>query len=58
MLDPHKEDIKKYLEMGLAMRSIWKIISSEMEREISYNSFKYYVDHDESPEKLEKRKHN
>lgn len=54
MLDPHKEDIKKYLEMGLAMRSTWKIISSDMESEISYNSFKYYVDHDESLEKSRK----
>lgn len=46
ILDPHKEQIKKFIEMGLAMHSVWKIITSETNIEISYNSFKYYIDHD------------
>lgn len=48
LLDPHKELIKKFIEMGLAMHSVWKIITSESGIEISYNSFKYYIDHDKS----------
>lgn len=46
-LDPHREELETYLQMGISMRSVWKIISSKMENEISYNSFKYYIDHDE-----------
>lgn len=54
VLDPYNDEIKTYLEMGLAMRSIWKIVSSHMDAEISYNSFKYYIDHDKSLEKSRK----
>ena len=48
ILDPYKDEIKQYVEMGLAIHSVWKIISSKMENEISYNSFKYFIDHDKS----------
>lgn len=53
-LDPHREELETYLQMGISMRSVWKIISSKMENEISYNSFKYYIDHDESLVELRK----
>jgi len=48
ILDPFKEQIEKYIQIGLAVHSIWKIIISENNIEISYNSFKYYIDHDKN----------
>ena len=46
VLDPYQEQIKDYLEMGLNLASIRKIINRQLERPISYNSFKYFVQHD------------
>lgn len=46
VLDPYKEQIKSYLSIGLTMNAITKIINNQMERAISYNSFKYYIEHD------------
>ncbi|MBD3183547.1 resolvase [Candidatus Poribacteria bacterium] len=45
ILDPYKEQIKEYLQMGLNMASIMKIINNQREKPISYNSFKYFVQH-------------
>jgi DNA invertase Pin-like site-specific DNA recombinase len=44
--DPYKEQIKSYLSIGLTMNAIAKIINNQMEKAISYNSFKYYIEHD------------
>ena len=46
VLDPYKEQIKSYLSIGLTMNAITKIINNQMEKAISYNSFKYYIEHD------------
>ena len=46
LLDPFQEEIKKYIDMGISIHSVWKIITSEKNILISYNSFKYYIDHD------------
>lgn len=54
ILDPYKNIIKKYMEIGLSIHSIWKIVINEIKVEISYNSFKYYVDHDEEMIRLKK----
>ncbi len=47
VLDPHREQLLDYLEMGLNLAAIRKIINSKLEKPISYNSYKYFVHHDE-----------
>lgn len=47
VLDPHKEQIKSYLQMGLNLASIRKVVNNQLEKPITYNGFKYFVQHDE-----------
>jgi DNA invertase Pin-like site-specific DNA recombinase len=47
VLDPYKEQIKEYLQMGLNLASIMKIVNNQAERPVSYNTLKYFVQHDE-----------
>jgi len=46
VLDPYRSQIKEYLQMGLNLASVVKIVNHQLERPISYNSFKYFVEHD------------
>ena len=46
VLDPYRDEILKYLQKGLDLASVRKLINSELERPISYNSYKYFVEHD------------
>lgn len=46
VLDPYHEQIENYLRMGLNLASIRKIVNTQLETPISYNSFKYFVQHD------------
>ena len=47
ILDPHRNEIMQFLEMGVNLAAIRKIINSKLEKPISYNSYKYFVQHDE-----------
>ena len=47
ILDPHRNEILQFLEMGVNLAAIRKIINSKLEKPISYNSYKYFVQHDE-----------
>lgn len=47
VLDPHRDQILNYLQMGLNLAAIRKIINNKLEKPISYNSYKYFVQHDE-----------
>jgi DNA invertase Pin-like site-specific DNA recombinase len=47
ILDQYREQIKEYLQMGLNLASVMKIINNQTERPVSYNTLKYYVQHDE-----------
>lgn len=47
ILDPYKEQIKEYLQMDLNLASIMKIVNNQLEKPISYNTLKYFVQHDE-----------
>ncbi len=47
ILDPYREQIKDYLQMDLNLASIMKIVNNQLERLISYNTLKYFVQHDE-----------
>ena len=43
VLDPHREQIKEYLDLGLSLRRIRKIINPQLERPISYPAYRYFV---------------
>jgi DNA invertase Pin-like site-specific DNA recombinase len=47
ILDPYREQIKEYLQMDLNLASIRKIVNNQLEKPISYNTLKYFVQHDE-----------
>jgi len=46
MLDPFKKSIAEYLQLGLPMGSISKIINNQLDSSLSYNSYKYYINND------------
>jgi DNA invertase Pin-like site-specific DNA recombinase len=46
VLDPYKDEIKKYLKFGLNLAAIRKMINPRLDHPITYNSYKYYVQHD------------
>ncbi|MFC1716429.1 recombinase family protein [Candidatus Poribacteria bacterium] len=46
VLDPYKEQIKEYLQMGLNLAAIMKIVNNQLEKHVSYNTLKYFVQHD------------
>ena len=46
-LDPYKEQIKHYLQMGLNLASIQTIINNQLEQPITYTSYRYFVRHDQ-----------
>jgi len=52
LLEPYKEQIKNYLRMGLNLASIIRVINNQREESISYNAFKYFVQHNEDLLKL------
>lgn len=47
ILDKHKSAIKKYLELGVTISDITKIINDLLDAPITYNAFKYFIKHDE-----------
>jgi DNA invertase Pin-like site-specific DNA recombinase len=47
VLDPYKRQILDYLKMGLNLAAIRKIINPQLEKPITYNSYRYYVQHNE-----------
>jgi DNA invertase Pin-like site-specific DNA recombinase len=46
-LDLYKDQIQRYLQMGLNLTSIRTIINHQLSQPITYQSFKYFVQHDE-----------
>ncbi len=46
VLDPYKDEIKKYLEMGLNQTSVLKLINSQLEKPISLTSLRYFIQND------------
>ena len=47
VLDPYKDQMISYLKIHLNLASIMKIVNNQLQKSISYNSFKYFVRHDE-----------
>lgn len=56
VLDAHKPAIKKYLELGVNIGDITKIINDLLETPITYNAFKYFIKHDEDLAHLVERR--
>lgn len=48
VLDPYRQQILDYLKMGLNLAAIMKIINPQLEQPITYNSYRYFVQHDET----------
>jgi DNA invertase Pin-like site-specific DNA recombinase len=46
VLDPYRAEILKYLQKGIDLATVRKLINPELERPISYNPYKYFVEHD------------
>lgn len=46
-LDPFKLQIAEYLSMELTLSAIQKIINKQLDKPLTYNSFKFFVNHDE-----------
>lgn len=46
VLDPHREQIKEYLQLGISLSRIRKIINPQLEKPLSYPSYRYFVRQD------------
>jgi DNA invertase Pin-like site-specific DNA recombinase len=46
VLDPYKDQILKYLKMGLNLAAIMKLINPQLARPITYNAYRYFVHHE------------
>lgn len=46
ILDLYRDEILRYLQKGIDLASVRKLINPELEQPISYNSYKYFVEHD------------
>ncbi len=46
VLDPHKDQILEYLEMGLNLAAIMKLVNPRLEEPVTYNTFRYFVQHE------------
>lgn len=46
VLDPYREEILAYLQKGVDLATVRKLVNPELDRPISYNSYKYFVKHD------------
>jgi DNA invertase Pin-like site-specific DNA recombinase len=47
-LDPYREQIKAYLQTGLSVAAIQKLINNQLEEPLTYNSYKYFIGRDET----------
>ena len=47
VLDPYRKEILDYLQMGISLSSVRKLINPQLEIPVTYNTFKYFVQHDE-----------
>ena len=46
-LDDHREEIMQLLNIGVNLTAIRKIINRKLPKNLSYSSYKYFIDHDE-----------
>ncbi len=46
VLDPHRDEILNYLQKGIDLASVRKLVNPELAQPLSYNSYKYFVNQD------------
>ena len=46
VLDPYREQIKEYLHLGLSLSRIRTIVNPQLEKPLSYPSYRYFVRQD------------
>ena len=46
-LDPFHNQIEEYLRLGLSTTAIVKLINEQLESPLTYNSYVYFIDHDD-----------
>lgn len=46
VLDPYRNEILNYLQKGIDLASVRKLVNPELEQPLSYNSYKYFVNQD------------
>lgn len=54
VLSPYREPIKQYLQLQLTTSAIQKLINPQLNKAISYNSFKYFIEHDDELNAIKK----
>lgn len=42
-LDPFQEEMKKYLDLGVSITSIMKIINPQLDKPVNYHTYYYYI---------------
>ncbi len=52
VLDEYEDQIKDYLKMGLTLSAIRKIINNQLDSSISYQAFKYHINHNDELREL------
>ncbi|GAB5426350.1 MAG: recombinase family protein [Crocinitomicaceae bacterium] len=45
-LDAHQESIKAYLKIGLSITAICKLVNEQLDKPLTYNSYKYFIKQD------------
>ena len=48
-LDPHRDEILEYRQLGLSIAAVRKIINRQLERPLSYNAYRYFLRQEDSP---------
>ncbi|MEZ4678202.1 MAG: hypothetical protein R2932_28705 [Caldilineaceae bacterium] len=43
-LDPYKQQIQEYLHLGLNLAAIRKLINPQLQKPVTYQTFKYYIE--------------
>lgn len=46
-LDPYREQIKAYLQAGLSVTTIRKLVNPQLHEPLTYNSYKYFIQMDD-----------
>lgn len=46
VLDPHRDMILTFLQRGVDLANVRKAVNPDLDRPLSYNSYKYFVQHD------------
>lgn len=47
-LNPYRQQIANYLQLGLTVTAIRKLINDHLEKPLTYNSYKYFIQQDET----------